>query len=258
MFALLFLLTTVFSRNVGQQGLDLIKKWEGCELTAYWDPWGEVWTIGYGTTEYDEELIGQEIYEGLTISQETAEYWLEISVNSYYAPNVNKFMDTYNFNQNQFDALTSFAYNIGSIDELVQYGSASIAEISERFLLYCYAGGEWLQGLYNRRCDEKALFDTPDGGNNDNNNNDNNNNDGTEWVDGDSVATVVCDSINVRASASTSSEAVASYAYGDTFYYDSIVRNSECNWVSYIGGSGNRRYVCGKSPSGDCYLSPCP
>ena len=253
MFTLLLLLTTAFSRNVGQQGVDLIKKWEGCELTAYWDPWGEVWTIGYGTTEYDEENIGQEIYEGLTISLETAEYWLELSLNAYCAPNVNKFMDTYNFNQNQFDALVSFAYNVGSIDELVQYGSASISEISERFLLYCYAGGEWLQGLYNRRCDEKALFDTPDGGNNDNNND---NNGGTESTEGS--VTVVVDQLNVRASASTSSEAVATYGNGDSFYYDSIVRNSECTWLSYIGGSGNRRYVCGKSPSGYCYVSPCP
>ena len=94
----------------------------------------------------------------------------------------------------------------------------------------------------------------------DNNDNDNNNNDGetTEWVDSDSVATVICGAINVRAAATTNSEAVAEYVKGDTFYYDSIVRNSECNWVSYIANSGNRRYVCGRTPSGECYLSPCP
>ena len=95
--------------------------------------------------------------------------------------------------------------------------------------------------------------------NNDNNNNDNNNNDGTtEWVDSDSVATVVCSVINVRAAPSTSSEVVAEYYNGNTVYYDSIVRNSECDWVSYIAASGNRRYVCGQLPDGTCYLSPCP
>ena len=112
--------------------------------------------------------------------------------------------------------------------------------------------------------------ETPDPGNNDNNNdnnnndnNDNNNNDNNNgetvvWVDSDSVATVLCEVINVRAGASTSTEAVAEYYQGNTFYYDSIVTNSECAWFSYIGNSGNRRYVCAKTPSGQCYLSPCP
>ena len=86
---------------------------------------------------------------------------------------------------------------------------------------------------------------------------------GSSGGDGGSAAesgscTVVVGAVNVRASASTSSEAVATYGYGDTFYYDSIVRNGECSWMSYIGGSGNRRYVCGKTPSGECYVSPCP
>ena len=259
---LLFFIATALAttRTVSQRGIDLIKKWEGCELTAYWDSYGGVWTIGYGTTEYDEDIIGQQIYEGLTISQETAELWLQLAVDAYCSPNVNKFMNTYNWNQNQFDALVSFAYNIGSIDELVNYGSASISQISNDILLYCYAGGVWLQGLYNRRSDEKALFDEPvsgGDGNNNNNNDNNNNNEGTEWVD-NLVATVTADALNVRSSASTSGSVVATYGYGDTFYYDSIVRNSECNWVSYISYSGARRYVCGKTPSGECYISPCP
>ena len=70
--------------------------------------------------------------------------------------------------------------------------------------------------------------------------------------------TVVVDQLNVRASSSTSSEVVATYGYGDIIAYDSVVTNGECTWISYIGGSGNRRYVCGKNPSGSCYVSPCP
>ena len=70
--------------------------------------------------------------------------------------------------------------------------------------------------------------------------------------------TVTASSLNVRASASTSSSSVAKYYNGETIKYDSIVKNSECTWLSYIGGSGNRRYVCGKTPSGTCYVSPCP
>ena len=72
------------------------------------------------------------------------------------------------------------------------------------------------------------------------------------------TVTVVVDQLNVRASSSTSSSVVATYAYGDIIAYDSVVTNSECTWISYIGGSGNRRYVCGKTPSGTCYVTPCP
>ena len=256
-FFVLLIASALGARSIGQAGLDLIKEFEGCVLTAYWDPWGEVWTIGYGTSEYVEDIIGADIYEGLTITEETASYWLELSVNANFAPNVNKWMSTYNFNQNQFDALVSFAYNIGSIDELVGWGSKSISEISNDFLLYVWAGGEILPGLERRRAAEKALFDTPDGGDNGGNGgNDNAGGDATVWENG--VATVTTNAINVRAAPSTGSEIVADYAQGDTFYYDSWVKNSECTWCSYIGGSGNRRYVCGKTASGECYLSPCP
>ena len=71
-------------------------------------------------------------------------------------------------------------------------------------------------------------------------------------------ATVTASALNVRSSASSSSSSVAKYYNGETIKYDSIVKNSECTWLSYIGGSGNRRYVCGKTPSGTCYVSPCP
>ena len=71
-------------------------------------------------------------------------------------------------------------------------------------------------------------------------------------------ATVTASAVNVRASASTSSEVVAKYYNGESVPYDKIVKNSECTWLSYIAASGNRRYVCGKTPSGSCYVSPCP
>ena len=51
--------------------LALVKRWEGCDLTAYLDPVG-VWTIGYGTTDADKPITGVTIKKGLKISQETA------------------------------------------------------------------------------------------------------------------------------------------------------------------------------------------
>lgn len=70
--------------------------------------------------------------------------------------------------------------------------------------------------------------------------------------------TITASTLNVRSSASSSSTIVAQYFEGETLKYDSIVKNSECTWLSYIAGSGNRRYVCGKTASGKCYVSPCP
>ena len=138
--------------NVSQKGLDIIKKWEGCRLTAYQDSVG-VWTIGWGTTNSDMSITGTEIKKGLKISQATADEWLEKSVNKKYAPKVNKY-GKYNFNQNQFDALVSFCYNIGSIDQLTANGTRSIEEISNHIPAYNKAGGKVLQGLVNRRKDE--------------------------------------------------------------------------------------------------------
>lgn len=145
--------------KISQKGLDLIKKWEGCYLKAYKDPVG-IWTIGYGTTNSDRAITGTEIKQGLCISQETANKWLEDSVNRKYVPKVEKYQSKYNFNQNQFDALVSFAYNIGSIDQLTANGTRSIAEIASHICAYCNAGGKRLQGLVNRRNDELALFNT--------------------------------------------------------------------------------------------------
>ena len=144
--------------QISKTGLDLIKKWEGCRLTAYQDIVG-VWTIGYGTTNADKSITGTEIKSGLAITQETATDWLLKSVQKKYIPKVEKYNHIYNFNQNQIDALTSFAYNIGSIDQLTANGTRTISQISQHILAYNTAGGKVVQGLTNRRKEEKALFD---------------------------------------------------------------------------------------------------
>jgi GH24 family phage-related lysozyme (muramidase) len=146
--------------NISQNGLDLIKEFEGCRLSAYKDA-VNITTIGWGTTNADKDITGTSIYMGMTISQATADSWLEKSVNKKYVPLVMKYDNIYHWNQNQLDGLTSFAYNIGSIDQLVQYGRRTISEISNAILYYDKAGGQTLAGLTRRRKAEKALFDTP-------------------------------------------------------------------------------------------------
>lgn len=148
--------------NISEKGLNLIKEFEGCRLSAYRDSVGVV-TIGWGTTNSDYDITHTQIYMGMTISQATADSWLEQSVNKKYVPKVMKYDSIYHWNQNQLDSLTSFAYNIGSIDQLTANGTRSIAEISNKILAYDKAGGQTLAGLTRRRKAEKELFDTPVG-----------------------------------------------------------------------------------------------
>ena len=146
------------SKRISDNCLALVKRWEGCDLTAYRDPVG-VWTIGYGTTNADKSITGVTIKKGLKISQETAESWLRKSLETKYLPLVLKYDDRYHWNQNQLDALVSFAYNIGSIDQLTADGTRTIKQISAHIPAYNKAGGKVLNGLTRRRREEKALFD---------------------------------------------------------------------------------------------------
>lgn len=146
--------------KVSQIGINLIKEFEGCHMTAYRDEVG-VWTIGYGITNADKSITGTTIKQGLKISQSTAEKWLEESLNRKYLPLVMKYDTRYGWNQNEIDALTSFAYNIGSIDQLTANGSRSRETIAKKMLEYNKAGGTVYRGLTRRREAERKLFLTP-------------------------------------------------------------------------------------------------
>lgn len=74
-----------------------------------------------------------------------------------YEKKVDKY-SKYNFNQNEFDALVSFAYNVGSIDGLTANGTRTKAQIASKILAYNKAGGKVLSGLTRRRQAEYALF----------------------------------------------------------------------------------------------------
>ena len=95
----------------------------------------------------------------MTITESQAEKLLKKDVEKF-EDKVNKYSN-YNFNQNQFDALVSFAYNIGNIDQLTAKGTRTIEQISSHISLYVKAGGKTLAGLVKRREKEKELFDTP-------------------------------------------------------------------------------------------------
>lgn len=134
--------------KTSQTGIDLIKKFEGCRLDAYKCPAG-VWTIGYGHTAG--------VTAGQKISPAQAEAYLRADLEKY-EKNVEKYNDRYRWTQNEFDAMVSFAYNLGSIDKLTVRGTRTKAVIAEKMLLYNKAGGKVLDGLTKRRKEEQKLF----------------------------------------------------------------------------------------------------
>ncbi len=142
--------------TISNYGINLIKKFEGCRLSAYKDAVGVI-TIGYGWTK---PIDGKALTMGTTITQAKADALLKEGLKSY-EQKVLKYDSRYHWNQNQFDALVSFAYNIGSIDQLTASGTRSIAEIAEKITAYQKAGGKILSGLVKRREAEKQLFLTP-------------------------------------------------------------------------------------------------
>lgn len=148
------------NKKISVKCLALIKEFEGCHLTAYRDEVG-VWTIGYGITNADKSITGTTVKRGLKISQETAEKWLEKALNKKYLLKVMKYDTRYGWNQNELDALVSFAYNIGSIDQLTANGSRSKATIADKMLEYNKAGGKVYRGLTRRREAERKLFLKP-------------------------------------------------------------------------------------------------
>lgn len=137
--------------KINNAGLELIKSFESCKLTSYKAVSTEkYYTIGWGH-------YGADVKRGQKITQAQADALL-ISDLAKYEAKVEKYQAKYNFNENQFSALVSFAYNIGSIDQLTANGTRTIAQISAKIPAYNKSGGKVLAGLTKRRNAEKNLF----------------------------------------------------------------------------------------------------
>ena len=145
------------SMSVSNKGVDLICEFEGEQLVAYDDGVG-VWTIGFGTIKYPN---GVRVKKGDTCTLDQAK--------DYMRHDLIEFEHTVNssvkvpLNQNQFDALVSLAYNIGSnafkSSTLVKKLNAGDYQgAADQFNVWVNAGGKRMQGLVNRRDREKLLF----------------------------------------------------------------------------------------------------
>jgi|TARA_R110000824_G_scaffold146683_2_gene315766 lysozyme len=142
--------------KISEEGLSLIKKFEGCELKAYQDS-VDVWTIGYGHTKGVED--GQEI------TQEEAEEMLASELDEYEGY-INDLVEC-DLEQCQFDALVAWVYNLGptnlrSSTMLKRLNSNDLEDVPNQIKRWNKAGGKVLNGLVRRREAEALLFEGND------------------------------------------------------------------------------------------------
>lgn len=135
--------------KTSQEGINLIKQFEGCRLQAYKPVAAEpCYTIGYGH-------YGSDVAPNAVITQAQAEAYLVADLAKYEKAVNNTGL---NLNQSQFDALVSFAYNCGAgnLKKLVR--NRTLPQIADAMLAYNKGSGKVLQGLVRRRQAERTLF----------------------------------------------------------------------------------------------------
>lgn len=139
--------------NASMGLLDLIKSFEGFYPEAYWDY--KQWSIGYGSfagTNRSSPDIN-------SVTEAEATRMLESQLQRYIqnVEGINR-SGNYQWNQGQKDALSSFAYNLGSINALTANGTRSNQVIADKMLEYNKAGGVAVSGLTRRRQIERQKF----------------------------------------------------------------------------------------------------
>lgn len=144
--------------KISENGLNIIKKFEGLSLKPYKDVVG-IPTIGYGNTYYADGKVVS--LSDKPITEQQADEMLRFVVKNYENA-VNRYVQV-PITQNQFDALVSFAYNVGNENlrkstllKLLNAGKADEAAL--QFTRWNRAGGKIIKGLIRRRELEKQLF----------------------------------------------------------------------------------------------------
>jgi lysozyme len=142
--------------ELSSKGMLLLEEFEGFRDKAYKDSAG-IWTIGFGTIKYP---TGVPVKQGDTCTREEARLykvndlkWVYEALQSVKVP----------LNQNEYDALCSFVYNVGATafkqsTLLRVLNQSKRADAANEFMKWTRAGGKVVQGLVNRRAKEKALF----------------------------------------------------------------------------------------------------
>lgn len=138
--------------KTGSKGIELIKRWEGFKANAYLCPAG-VWTIGYGHTGG--------VKSGDVVTKAEAEAYLRADLAVAEQAVSGKLLL---ISQNQFDALVSFVFNVGTGNfngsTLLRLGRTDVNNpaIRTEFSRWINAGGRILAGLVARRRAEADLY----------------------------------------------------------------------------------------------------
>ena len=141
--------------KISERGKEFIKRFEGLRLQAYKCAGGKL-TIGYGHT--------YGVSEGQQITRQQADTFLDEDLSIVEAA-VNEYV-TSTLEQNQFDALVSFTFNVGSgnlrrstLLRIVNNAPNAFLAIRHEFMKWCYAGDVKLNGLILRRSAEAELYE---------------------------------------------------------------------------------------------------
>lgn len=134
----------------------MIKRFEGCKLTAYLCPRG-VWTIGFGHT-------GVDVYKFLTITQAKADALLaqDIAVMGHLVEDLVKAT----LNDNQFAALVVFTFNVGAGDLhgstlLKLLNAGGYDQVPAQLARWNKINGQPSPALTRRRSAEATLWISP-------------------------------------------------------------------------------------------------
>lgn len=147
--------------KISEKGLAMIESFEGCLLKAS-NKLDGVWTIGYGQTG---RYYGKRVRRGMTTTKAEAHAWLrDHSIKTYEDAVVQAVRVP--LNQNQFDALVSFAYNVGvgalkQSTTLRKLNAGDYTGAADALTMWTKCNGKVLAGLVRRRKEERALFLTP-------------------------------------------------------------------------------------------------
>lgn len=146
-------------RKISPAGVDLICKFEGFRSEPYLCP-ANVWTYGYGATR---DFRGERVREqSPPISESDARRLLEVELRRF--ERIVRWLVPVDLDQNQFDALVSFSYNLGggalqasTLRRNILAGDMEAA--AREFDRWIFAGGKKQRGLIRRRAAERALFE---------------------------------------------------------------------------------------------------
>ena len=149
---------------------DLIKAFEGCHSSPYLCP-AKLWTIGYGHVLYPEQArLKADQRPSYPLKPEHNRVWDADEIDALLAADLQRFENgvsrlcpASDDNQPQFDALVSFAFNVGlgnlqSSTLRMKYNRGEYTGAADEFLKWNKSSGKVLQGLVRRREAERMLF----------------------------------------------------------------------------------------------------